>query len=660
MKVRQYREYVCDFETTVYDGQESTEVWAAAAVEMWTENVQIFHGIDDLFKMFVATKQDAIFWFHNLKFDGEFWLYYLHYILKLKPAIYQYGDSELELKWDKPYKMPRNTYSYMISARGIWYNIEINYRGHHLIIKDSLKLLPISVERIGNSFNTKHKKLNMTYEGFRYSGCEITESEREYIANDVLVVKEAMEIFRQSGHNKSTIGSCCMAEFKETIRKNLNGALPFDFDQMSPNLYDYKLPEKYDAPTAGDYIKNSYRGGWCYLVKGCENSVYHNGLTADVNSLYPSVMHSESGNVYPIGNPTFWSGDYIPDRAKSSDYYFFVRIRTQFYLKPGYLPFIQIKRNFLYKGTECLSTSDIYDSETGNYSEYYIDRDGNKKRAIVELTLTQTDYELIKEHYDLVNCEIIDGCYFSAFSGMYDDYINKYKEIKINSKGGEREIAKLYLNNLYGREAQNEDSSFKFAVDDNGEFRFITVPEYEKKPGYIARGSAITSYARYFTITHAQMNYYGPDKPGFRYADTDSIHCDLTPEQLIGIKVHDTNFNCWKIESLWDTALFVRQKTYIEHITHRDLKPIEEPYYDIKCAGLPKNCKQLFLESMTGTHRPISKCDENERYFLYEDDGKPINRKLTDFKLGIQIPGKLRPKRIKGGIILEKTIYTMR
>ena len=69
-----------------------------------------------------------------------------------------------------------------------------------------MKLLPLSVNAIGKSFDTKHKKLNMEYEGFRYAGCEITEEEKQYIANDVLVVKEALEIMESEGHLKLNIG----------------------------------------------------------------------------------------------------------------------------------------------------------------------------------------------------------------------------------------------------------------------------------------------------------------------------------------------------------------------------------------------------------------------------------------------------------------------
>ena len=47
-----YRTFICDFETTVYSGQTSTEVWAAACVEVGTEDVKIFHSIEEQYNYF--------------------------------------------------------------------------------------------------------------------------------------------------------------------------------------------------------------------------------------------------------------------------------------------------------------------------------------------------------------------------------------------------------------------------------------------------------------------------------------------------------------------------------------------------------------------------------------------------------------------------------
>ena len=55
--------------------------------------------------------------------------------------------------------------------------------------------------------------------------------------------------------------------------------------------------------------------------------------------------------------------------------------------------------------------------------------------------------------------EILDGCYFNSAIGIFDRYIEKYKKIKLESKGAKRELAKLFLNNLYGKMASSTDSS---------------------------------------------------------------------------------------------------------------------------------------------------------------------------------------------------------
>lgn len=658
-----FKYLVGDFETTVFKNQTYTEVWASAIVELFTDDVKIFHSILDTWKYISELDGNICIYYHNLKFDGSFWIDFILNILKYKQAIDFDNEEQTAGHFQKDKDMRNGTFKYSISKLGQWYTIDIKNNDRIIQLRDSLKLLPFSVRSIGESFKTKHRKLDMEYTGYRYAGCIITPQEKEYIKNDVLVIKEALELMHSDGHNKLTIGSCCMSEYKNTIDKE-------DFKTFFPNLYDIDIPikaqvsyQEKDITSIGQYIRKSYRGGWCYVVKGKENKIYSKGLTADVNSLYPSMMHSQSGNRYPIGKPEFWSGNYIPDKALKSNMYYFIRIKTRFYLKDGYLPFIQIKGNYLYKGTECLETSDVYDAVTRKYYKRYKNETGEHE-AKVTLTLTMTDFELIKEHYNLVDFEILDGCYFYSIVGIFDEYINKYKKMKMESKGAKRSLAKLYLNNLYGKFATNTDSSFKVAyLKDDGSVGFYTIVQDEKEPAYIPIGSAITSYARNFTIRAAQKNYHGVNNHGFIYADTDSIHCDLEPEQVTGITVHDTEFCCWKLESYWDEAIFTRQKTYIEHVTHEDMKELtkDERYYNVRCAGMPEKCKNLFLESMKEHNEDFNKkLNETTEYNDEEKDFIKTQRSIKDFKVGLRVPSKLLPHRIKGGIILVPTTYEMR
>ena len=640
--------YSADLETTVYEGQTSTEAWASALVALDSDEPLVFHSLRDTLDYLDTQDEDAVLYYHNLKFDGNFWLSFLLHEMNFKQGLIDNHSKDSKPYFKDKKDLNNKEVIYLISSMGQWYTITFKYKGHLYTLKDSLKLLPFTLREIGKAFKTEHQKLDMEYEGRRFAGCEITPEEMQYIKNDVLVLKEALNIMFAEGHNKLTIGSCCLAEYKKIVGS-------YDWSVFFPRLDTIDIdPELYGASTVDEYIRNAYRGGWCYLVKGCSGKTYTNGTTADVNSLYPSMMHSESGNVYPLGKPNFWKGSEIPRIALASNKYYFIRIRCRFYLKHGKLPFIQIKHNFRYKATEMLETSDVYNKKDGSYYSQYYDSQGNLQNTIVELTLTKTDYILLREHYDLYDFEILDGCWFFADCGIFDAYINKYKKIKMENKGAKRTEAKLFLNNLYGKMATSTISSYKYAVEhEDGSLGYKVVAEQDKDPVYIPVGAAITSYSRNFTIRAAQQNFYGADKKGFKYADTDSIHCDLDPSEIKGIKVSDTEFCCWKLEAQWDIAKFIRQKTYVEHVTHEDLKPIEKPYYNIKCAGMPESCKNLLLASM-GEREATKKEKEKYGEFL------KTKRTLDDFKIGLQIPSKLIPKTIKGGVILAETDFTMR
>lgn len=646
--------YSADLETTVYDGQDHTEAWASALVALDSDEPLVFHSLKDTLHYLVQQDEDAVLYYHNLKFDGNFWLSFLITELGFKQGLVYNSPVDAYFKDKKD--LNNNEVIYLISSLGQWYTITFKYRGHIYTLKDSLKLLPFKLKDIGIAFRTEHQKLDMDYEGYRYAGCDITDEELKYIKNDVLVLKEALNIMFSEGHNKLTIGSCCLAEYRKMVGR-------YDWSVFFPRLDIIPLdPEVYGADNADAYIRKSYRGGWCYLVKGCSGKTYTDGTTADVNSLYPSMMHSESGNVYPLGKPNFWKGSEIPKQALLPNRYYFIRIKCRFYLKHGKLPFVQIKHNHRYRATEMLETSDIYNKKDGKYYSQFYDMDGNLQSTAVELTLTKTDYILLREHYDLYDFEILDGCWFFADKGIFDEYINKYKKIKMENKGAKRTEAKLFLNNLYGKMATSMVSSFKYAVElSDGSLGYKVVSETNKDPVYIPVGSAITSYSRNFTIRSAQANFYGADKRGFKYADTDSIHCDLQPSEIKGIKVSPNDFCCWKLEAQWDIAKFIRQKTYVEHVTHEDLQPIEHPYYNLKCAGMSDSCKDLFLTAMGETWKSNEekielKDKQKEKYkdFL----AHPMT--LDNFDIGLKIPSKLLPVNIKGGVVLTETDFTMR
>lgn len=635
------KKFVADFETTTYKPrqQKITEVWAWAIVELGTNNVKIGTSIDSFFDYIFSLKIGMTIFFHNLKFDGSFIIDYLERDTRFHSA---FNETTKEFKKRKD--MLNGDFSYLISNRNTtWYNISLKWKNKYISFNDSLKILPFTVRKIGKDFETGVQKGKIDYSKHKHANEPLTKQETEYIKNDVLIVAEALNKFFKKGHNKFTIGSNCIKDLKISLGYN-------DSDRMLdifPDLSKFDIDEKiYGSANADEYIRKSYKGGWCYLAKGKENKVFYNGLVLDVNSLYPSMMESASGNIYPYGKPHFWTGNYIPDKVlNDKTLYYFIRIKTRFYIKPNKLPCIQIKGDINYCGTDYLETSDIV--YKGKAFKSYLDIDNKVKECKVILTLTMTDFQLIKEHYDLIDFEILDGCYFKSTQRLFDEYIYKWKNEKINAKNGsERTIAKLFLNNCYGKLGTSKNSSFKttYIKKESNSIGFKSVEEYNQRVVYVAGASAVTSYARNFTIRAAQQNYYGANKRGFIYADTDSLHLDLSINEIKGVTLHDKNFQCWKHELTFDKAIYIRQKRYIEHDINGG--------YNIICAGMGTRCKELLSANLEG--KQIKLNNLRERKFMKH------KLQLSDIKTGLKIPSKLYQRRITGGVVLYEDYFTFK
>jgi len=610
-RAKSRRCYACDFETSVYDGQTTTEVWASGYCELYTHTSETWNNLDEFMVWVLGLSAHTIVYFHNLKFDGSFIVSWL-----LKHG-YKFFHG-------KPADIGNKEFMVSISKMGQWYKINLpTKRGRGTIeIRDSLKLLPFSLNKITRDFGVEHQKLEMDYVGERHAGYKMTPEEAAYFRNDLFGLAEALEEVFSRGVDALTIGSECMKEFKA-------GFDNLDYQCLFPDLTEYELPW---GETVEHFCREAYRGGWCYVNPVYQMKRQGKGFTLDVNSLYPSRMHSEGGCYYPVGTPHYISADnpawgtWYRGQSCLDDVYYYIRVKCAFEVKPGYLPTVQVHHDNRYNPREYLATS-----RTGN-SAWTRDDAGHKIPAgLVTLTLTKTDWALFRRHYNLTGLEIIGAVYFTAVTGLFDRYLNKWKELKLTAENNvDRTLAKLYMNNLYGKTAANTDSSYKIPrLGADGALKFDTVEENGKTPGYIAVGAAITSYAREFTITAAQANY-----DIFCYADTDSIHCIGKPEDAKGVTMHDKNFNCWKCEGIWRAGWFVRAKSYIEVYGEDD--------YLIKCAGMPQSCKDLLAKMFRRNDPRVVCCG-------YED--------FTAFRPGIEVHGKLTAKQIPGGVLLVPTTF---
>lgn len=607
-----YTYWACDFESTVWGEdlerekgkkQDYTEVWSGADVALYdsTESVTITHSISDFLNRFLRMKGNNILYFHNLSFDGSFIIDYL----------LRNGWMWVHCK-DKD--MTNMQFQTCISDMGSWYWLKLK-RGKTLLeIRNSLKLMPSSLKKIGESFRTKHQKLEMNYTGERYAGCVITEDEKKYIENDVLVLKEALELMFDEDHKKLTIGSCCLTEFKSDYStKEINKYFP----DVREDLLDERIT---GFQNIWEYVHGGYHGGWCYVNPKFQGVTVGIGQVYDVNSLYPSMMHSISGNIYPFGHGQYEKGAPPKEILEASNKFYYIRFRCRFHIKSNAFPWVHIRSNPNYKSNENLYTTDV--RYQGQYYRYYKDIDGNLHDTDNVFVMAKPDWQLFQETYDIYDLEIYDYVWFWARVGFFDEYIDKYATIKKTSKGFKRELSKLFLNNLYGKFAMSDKSSYKEPyLDENGCVKFRMHEAHDKKVGYIPIGAAITSYAMCFTIRHALAN-----RERFCYADTDSIHIlDTTPPEMV--VENSVDFCCWKCESTFDFAYYERQKTYAEHIIEQNHEPCE-PFLDIKACGMSKSAKERFI-----------------------DEGHDISELTSGLNLQ---ECNLKAERVKGGIILRE------
>lgn len=316
-----------------------------------------------------------------------------------------------------------------------------------------------------------------------------------------------------------------------------------------------------------------------------------------------------AGNVYDVNSMYPWAMRYclLPYGEPvyfSGDYVedkncplYVLNFECTFKIKPGHIPSIQIKHSMLYAENEYLTESD----------------------GPVVLTLTNIDLQLMKDQYDMNIIEVFGGYKFRAAYDMFNVYIDYWYSMKTTARAegnpGLEKIAKLSLNSLYGKFGTRKTTKSKIPYLDREKniVRYYTSSEEQVKGGYIPIATFITAYARDKIIRGAQAC---GDR--FVYADTDSLHVVGT-EPIPGLDVDNKRLGAFKLESTFTKARFIRQKTYME---------IFEREINIKCAGMPDEIKNK----------------------LHPED----------FYEGATFDGKLLPKVVPGGVILEDTTFQIK
>lgn len=429
------------------------------------------------------------------------------------------------LKYDGSYllnNLPLAEVETVIDGFGRFY--EIKYK--NIRFWDSLKKINSSVLQIGRDFKTQYQKI----EDFDYSNRTLdytpTEDDILYAKHDVLVMSEALSELFKNGMKGMTVSGDAFKLAKNSVGWNT-------FERLFP------CSNELDR-----LIRPSYFGGWVYLNPKYIEKKIQNFFIYDVNSEYPAICVNEP---LPHGKPKFV--DEIPKGL------FIIKFKAIAKLKEGVFPFVSMKGNFRYCQTDLLTETDGLES----------------------FTMTSVDYYAFLEYYNVEIYKIDWILSFKSRKGIFKEFIEINYEIKNNSVGAAKAVAKLKMNSFTGRMAMNPERKNKVPSieDDILKFREGDLDVIDSI--YPAFTAFITAYGRRYV--HDLACSLGDN---FIYSDTDSVH---SFQQLPSEKIDNIALGKFKEENVCKCGLYLRPKTYMYTNDKGQTK--------VKCAGLPIKGKQL-------------------------------------------------------------------
>lgn len=214
-----------------------------------------------------SMRNTSYIYFHNLKFDFKF--FENHLPREFGYEIVEKNGNFYEIKFFKEYRI--------FDKRKNDFRIQRKYVLH---LRDSLKLLLVSVDEIGKSLKFPKGKVNYD--------CEISEEFIEYGKQDCRIVRKALWNLVQ--FVKENFG---MSEF--CIEK-----MPLTLPSLAKKVWEYLLRQEYGedahilvfdqfATDYEDFFRKYYFGG---RVEVFDFSEQFNKAYNDVNSYYPSIMHN--------------------------------------------------------------------------------------------------------------------------------------------------------------------------------------------------------------------------------------------------------------------------------------------------------------------------------------------------------------------------------
>lgn len=440
--------YVADFESNNSDiaiKEGKTFVWLWDICNIYSLNHRIGNSLDEFFEH-LDTFADSTIYFHNLKFDGTFIIYWL-----LKNG-YEWTHDRDNIKEHQAYSI--------ISTSKQFYAIIYRNKQNALIeFRDSSKKIAGTVESIAKSWKLPILKGEIDYKK-HHTDFRVSLEDIEYIKHDTEIIARVMAELYNNGMTTLTSASDSMSAYKVSIGKK-------NFEHRFPTL----------DMDVDDFIRSAYYGAYCIYNPKYLDKIVTDVKCYDKNSMYTHQMVTKK---FPLGTPRWFDGE-----PKFKDRLFIVKVLVRLRLKPNRYPCLMYKSMY--------SQTNVYIYETRN--------------EVLELNLTSVDYFEMLKHYDIIELEHVGGYYFTSSYTLFTSYLKSLYVEKQTSTGAKKQTAKIKLNSFYGKFATNPRREIIEPCLEDDVVKFKSLGSVSISPVYTAVSAFTTAYARRDLHNAIMKNY---------------------------------------------------------------------------------------------------------------------------------------------------------
>ena len=523
--------------------KENIEVRPYAFMISNGDDFALFQNCEDFLTAIAMLNTKIVFWY-NAKFDFAILDYYM-LTNDWKPV-----DERIEANENNYRKLPDKTYQSLNGDFGQRYQLRIwkSYKNKYYREKvHNFKNVDICnifsgglaknledwkiVDRQGNPV----RKLEMDYVNASI------EDDIQYMINDTKglhllaekINETMLELTGYSLFNNEYITAGGLA--KKTLLKTM-----FKKEKPYQNIEVFKSFFPMTVEEDKDYRQNAlYLGGKCLVNPKKRYKPQSNIYKYDVNSMYPDKMRNM---YYPIGKPIS-----VENTDDKSGVYILKISHLYGLMKPNMLPIWQ-------------------DHLTGDYVE---EMNEEEERYIWLEELEEL------ENWYYLDYEIEDILYFQkAKPKGAIEFIDKFYDLKNNTKGAVKNGCKLLLNSSYGKIAQRvERINCHYELTETGYVHLVKdEPEIDEKSMLsVVVGSRITSLSRVHLMELIRKTSKGNPEKNFIYCDTDSVHTLCEYDDC-----DDKELGKLKNEGVFEKGVYLAPKSYM----------LYNGEYEVHCKGV--------------------------------------------------------------------------